>query len=188
MRHFWVTFILLLYPVSELLVGVSRRASKTDSSVQDQGSLRVIVVFISVSVIAGSMLKNVNSTRLPVSTEISDLLSIVLTVAGLSLRWVSIITLGRFFTVNVAVHRDQYVVKTGPYRFIRHPSYTGMLIAFLGLGIYFANWLSLLIILVPISIAILNRINKEEEVLLEGLGPAYQAYCSNTKRLIPWIY
>jgi protein-S-isoprenylcysteine O-methyltransferase Ste14 len=63
-----------------------------------------------------------------------------------------------------------------------------MLIAFLGLGIYFANWLSLLVILLPITWATLNRIEKEEEALLMGLRPAYKAYCDKTKRLIPWLY
>ena len=186
--HKFVSFILLLFPVSEFIIGVSRRASKKDSSVQDQGSLRVILVVIAISIIAGVGLKNVSTTRLSLPTEVTDGLSVILTVAGLSLRWVSIIILGRFFTVNVAVHRDQYVVKTGPYRFIRHPSYSGMLIAFLGLGIYCANWLSLFVIILPITLATQNRIQKEEAVLLAGLGSAYKAYCEETKRLIPWIY
>jgi protein-S-isoprenylcysteine O-methyltransferase Ste14 len=63
-----------------------------------------------------------------------------------------------------------------------------MLLAFLGLGIYFDNWLSLLVIFLPITLATLNRIKKEEEVLWVGLGPAYKAYCEETKRLIPWLY
>lgn len=61
--------------------------------------------------------------------------------AGLLLRWLSVFWLGKFFTVNVAIAADQLVVDTGPYRFIRHPSYTGALAAFLGFGICLGNWI-----------------------------------------------
>jgi protein-S-isoprenylcysteine O-methyltransferase len=186
--HKLVSFIVLLFPVTELVIGVSKRASQKDSSVQDQGSLRVLLAVIAVSVVAGFGLKNVHSMRLPMPSEFTDALSAILTVAGMTLRWVSIRTLGRFFTVNIAIRHDQYVVTSGPYRFIRHPSYSGLLSAFLGLGLYLANWLSLLVIIIPIAWATLNRIDKEEEALLAGLGPPYKAYCDKTKRLIPWLY
>jgi protein-S-isoprenylcysteine O-methyltransferase Ste14 len=73
----------------------------------------------------------------------------------------------------VATHPDQEVVTAGPYRLIRHPSYTGLLIAFLGVGIFLNNWLSLSFLLVPITVAVLYRIRKEEEVLLVSLGESY---------------
>ena len=186
--HKLVSFIVLLFPVSELVIGVSKRASKKDSSVQDHGSLRVLLVVIAMSIVAGFGFKNMHSTHLPMPSDFTDALSVILIIFGLALRWVSILTLGRFFTVNVAIHHDQYVVESGPYRFIRHPSYSGLLIAFLGLGIYLANWLSVLVIIIPITWATLNRINKEEDALLAGLGPAYKAYYDKTKRLIPWLY
>ncbi|MGD0586137.1 MAG: isoprenylcysteine carboxylmethyltransferase family protein [Oryzomonas sp.] len=179
---------LCLFPISEIVLGLLKRANSKESSVHDQGTLRVIWVVVSVSVVIASIVKNVPSTRLPIPVDLSNMLSITLTISGLALRWLSILTLGRYFTVNVAIHPDQHVVTSGPYRFIRHPSYTGMLIAFLGLGMYFANWLSLLFLLFPITVATLYRIKKEEEILLNVLGPPYQAYCMKTKRLIPWLY
>ena len=109
-------------------------------------------------------------------------------VAGLTLRWYAIVHLGRFFTVNVSIAADHRLIDTGPYRIVRHPSYTGALMAFLGLGLCMANWASLLSLLVPICLVFLRRIHVEEAVLLEALGDQYRDYMRRTKRLIPAIY
>jgi protein-S-isoprenylcysteine O-methyltransferase len=115
-------------------------------------------------------------------------LGIALFVAGLALRWYAIVHLGRFFTVNVSIAADHRLIDTGPYRIVRHPSYTGALMAFLGLGLCIANWASLLSLLVPICLAFLRRIHVEEAVLLQALGDQYRDYMRRTKRLIPAIY
>jgi protein-S-isoprenylcysteine O-methyltransferase len=80
------------------------------------------------------------------------------------------------------------VVDSGPYRLVRHPSYSGSLIAFLGLGICSENYLSLLVLLLPVTLAFLRRISIEEAALNEALGSDYKAYTARTRRLIPWIY
>jgi protein-S-isoprenylcysteine O-methyltransferase len=100
---------------------------------------------------------------------------------------VSVLTLGRLFTVNVAIHSDHPVVEKGPYRFVRHPSYSGLLLAFIGLGVFFANSLSILVLLVPIVLAVINRVVTEERALLSFLGPPYAAYCARTKRFVPRV-
>jgi protein-S-isoprenylcysteine O-methyltransferase len=104
------------------------------------------------------------------------------------LRWYSIFYLGRFFTVDVQVSADHQLIDSGPYRFIRHPSYTGILFEFLGFGLCLGNWLSVLIIIVPVGAAFLYRIRVEESALARGLGERYVTYCSRTKRLIPFVY
>ena len=124
---------------------------------------------------------------LPGSPGILRLLALVLLVGGLSVRWWAILALGRYFTVDVAVQARQPVIQTGIYRFIRHPSYAGLLLAFAGLGVYFANWPSLVLLLVPILAAVANRIAKEEAALLAALGAPYAAYCARSKRLIPGL-
>ena len=103
------------------------------------------------------------------------------------LRWTAVLSLGRLFTVDVAIHSDHTVVHSGLYRFMRHPSYTGLLIAFLGLGVFFRNWLSIFGLLVPITLAVMNRVRHEERALLRALGPEYADYCARTKRFIPWL-
>ncbi len=80
------------------------------------------------------------------------------------------------------------MIDSGPYRFIRHPSYTGDLLITLGFALIFTNWASLLIIFVPCCAAMLWRIHVEETVLLGALGEQYQNYRQRTKRLVPLIY
>lgn len=109
-------------------------------------------------------------------------------VFGLILRWYSIIHLGRFFTVNVAIAADHQLVETGPYRFIRHPSYTGALLAFIGFAMAMRNWASFLVIAIPIGVAVLYRIKVEERALIQAFGDRYLAYSRQTKSLIPFIY
>jgi protein-S-isoprenylcysteine O-methyltransferase Ste14 len=80
------------------------------------------------------------------------------------------------------------LIDSGPYRFIRHPSYTGSLVAVLGFALSFANWASLLTIFVPSCAVTLWRIHIEEEALIGALGEGYRGYMQRTKRLIPLIY
>jgi protein-S-isoprenylcysteine O-methyltransferase len=117
-----------------------------------------------------------------------EMSGICLSVLGLALRWHAIIYLGRFFTVNVAIVADQRVIDSGPYRFIRHPSYAGSLLVVLGLGLCIGNIASLLIMMVCSLAGCLRRIRVEEEALLEAFGGQYRAYLQRTRRLIPFFY
>jgi protein-S-isoprenylcysteine O-methyltransferase len=76
----------------------------------------------------------------------------------------------------------------GPYRFVRHPSYTGALMAFLGLALCLANWASLAVMLIPVLLVFLRRMHVEEDALLQALGNQYRDYMQRTKRLIPAVY
>ena len=112
----------------------------------------------------------------------------VILVAGLVLRGWSIMTLGEYFTGYVAVSADQPVVAAGPYRVLRHPSYTGLLLALAGLGLTAANWVSLAsVVILPLA-ALLWRIYAEERALLATLGDRYRGYAAQHKRLIPLVW
>jgi protein-S-isoprenylcysteine O-methyltransferase len=104
------------------------------------------------------------------------------------LRWYAIRVLGKFFTFDVAIAKGQTVVEAGPYRWIRHPSYTGSLIGFLGLGLTFTNWAALLVPMLCMIGAYAYRIPIEERALCKGLGQPYVDYMQRTWRLIPRIY
>lgn len=176
-----------IYGLSELGLLITRRSgSNTDS--RDRNSLALLwaVIFISLA-IGISVARLYPETTLPHRRTIY-LIGLLLFVGGIILRWYSIARLGRFFTVDVAVAREHRLVDSGPYHFIRHPSYTGALIAFLGFGLCLGNWLSLLIVMLPILGAFLWRIQIEESALLESLGDDYRAYINRTKRLIPFVY
>lgn len=176
-----------LFGISEILLGLFLRA-KSDAQSRDKGSLRMLWL-----VILGSLfLAFVATKKLPglgfAETGISYPLGVGLFFSGLLLRWISIIHLGRFFTVNVAIAKDHQLVDSGPYHYIRHPSYTGALLAFFGFGLCLSNLASLLLIMLPVSAAFLYRMRIEEAALSQALGDVYRDYCRRSKRLIPFIY
>jgi protein-S-isoprenylcysteine O-methyltransferase len=113
---------------------------------------------------------------------------VVLFAAGLIFRWWAIVTLGRFFTVDVTIEKDHELVEGGPFRFVRHPSYTGVLLAFVGFALTLRNWGAILVVLVPIFAAFVRRMNVEEEALQRALGGRHADYIKRTKRLVPGVY
>ena len=116
------------------------------------------------------------------------LFGMCLLVAGCALRWWSFAALGNRFTFSVRTTPDQPIATTGPYRLVRHPGYTGGLMAVSGIGVVYANWVGLASIAVPALLLILWRIRIEEAALAIAAGPAYTAYATNHKRLIPLIW
>jgi protein-S-isoprenylcysteine O-methyltransferase Ste14 len=112
----------------------------------------------------------------------------VIMVAGLVLRGWSFKALGEYFTHTVMVSSDQPVVTTGPYRVLRHPRYTGFLLACIGVGLASANGAGLAaMVLLPLAV-ILWRIHVEENALLTALDDRYRGYASHHKRLVPLIW
>jgi len=123
-----------------------------------------------------------------VNTNVLLYFGSALIVVGMIIRFIAIRTLGKFFTVNLALHGDHTLIKAGLYKYIRHPSYSGSLLSFLGFGLSLNNWLSLMIIIVPILITFINRINIEEKLLENQFGTEYSDYKKKTERLIPFLY
>jgi protein-S-isoprenylcysteine O-methyltransferase len=108
--------------------------------------------------------------------------------AGLVVRIWAIRELGRFFKFTVVVQPDHEVVQTGPYRLVRHPSYTGLMMAMLGLGLMLGNWISILAASLPAIAGFTIRLLSEERVLARELGEPYRAYMGRTKRLVPGVW
>jgi protein-S-isoprenylcysteine O-methyltransferase Ste14 len=108
--------------------------------------------------------------------------------AGLAVRAWSVVVLGRAFRTTVEVERGQEVVTRGPYRWVRHPSYSGVLLLAAGYGLAAGNWLSLLLTIVLPLVSVLLRITVEEQALVRMLGRPYERYRAATKRLVPGIW
>jgi protein-S-isoprenylcysteine O-methyltransferase Ste14 len=115
-------------------------------------------------------------------------LGVVLVVSGVTFRWYSIRVLGKYFSVQLGVQPGQTVMKEGPYRWIRHPSYTGSLVTLLGFGIAFTNWLCLISVPLIVLAGYSYRAHVEEQMLINKLRELYREYMRNTKRFIPFIY
>jgi protein-S-isoprenylcysteine O-methyltransferase Ste14 len=109
-------------------------------------------------------------------------------ILGAALRVWAVYTLGQYFTYVVHVSPDQKVVETGPYRWLRHPSYTGGALEGVGIGLSLRYGLAPAIVGGGMLASYLIRIAVEEKALADGIGEPYRAYMRRTKRLIPFVW
>lgn len=111
-----------------------------------------------------------------------------LIILGLLLRWYAVLRLKKLFTVQLTIQKNHQLIRKGLYKHIRHPSYLGMIIYFLGLGLLMHNYLSILVLLSLPFLAIYMRIKAEEALLLHHFKEEYREYQKHSARLIPFIY
>ena len=175
------------YVLSEAGLLWLKRSGKAAADA-DRGSLFLIWLVISVSMAAAFTCANALPQLTLAPVGIGRLAGLAGFLIGVVLRWCAILSLGRFFTVNVAIVSDHRLVEAGPYRWLRHPSYAGALLAFLGLGLCLDNWAALAVLMVPVSVVFWWRMRIEEAALFETFGERYRDYMRRTRRLIPFIY
>ena len=174
--------------VSEIVISRMKR-SDSSASRQDRNSLRFLWFMFMLGPMCAGFLTSVRSAMMPASIRPYAFWGgLALIFAGIALRWTAIATLKQYFTVDVAIARDHKVVDHGLYAFVRHPSYTGTLLSFIGLGFGFVNWLSLATCVVFAIVGLSYRIAVEERALIAALGDDYRAYAARTKRLVPGLF
>lgn len=179
--------LVAIYLFTEIFVLLFKRADKYADK-RDDGSLQLMVLVIWVSLGLGRLVAvTLPQARVAILQHMA-LAGVLLFFAGLVMRWVPIVHLGRFFTIQVAITSGHELVEGGLYRLVRHPSYAGLLLMFLGVGICSGNVLTLLVITVPIFLVIRHRIGIEEAALCDAFGDRYANYMRKTKRLIPLLY
>jgi protein-S-isoprenylcysteine O-methyltransferase Ste14 len=154
----------------------------------DRGTRGIVALSLGGSIFVGIMLRQwvpALDTPVPAAFAVAGLVVIW---AGLAVRVWAVVTLGRSFSTFVQADADQAVVTHGPYRWVRHPSYTGLLLIALGLGLGARNWLSVLICAVVPVLGLLPRIAVEESELTRVLGERYRDYQRTTRRLAPGLW
>jgi protein-S-isoprenylcysteine O-methyltransferase Ste14 len=115
-------------------------------------------------------------------------LGVAMSWAGLVLRWWAMVVLGRFYTRTLVTNAEQKVVRSGPYRLIRHPGYAGSLLTWIGAAAASANALLLAIVTLFLGVVYLRRIAAEETMLVQALGASYSAYREESWRLLPFVF
>ena len=186
-----LAFILITVSIfwvgSEIILARTKRSQSTDVRI-DRSSLRVLWVTIAIAVNSGIVLGFQRHGYFGNGSPVFPIVGLALVACGLIVRWIAIFSLKHQFTVNVSIIKDHRIIRKGIYRFVRHPAYAGSLLSFFGLGLFFANYFTLLIICIPICAAFLYRIHVEEKALIDNFGDEYVNYCASTKRLIPGIF
>ena len=185
----WIDLYWLWVAVEVYVVFTARlrRGGSSGVTTSDRGSMLVLWFVIGGSISVGFWIAAVYA---PASIHAGHWLrtvSLLLLTAGLLVRIIAIYTLGRSFTANVSIHATQTLHRSGLFQYVRHPSYTGMMLIFLALGLRMQNWLSLGIVVILPFAALLYRIHVEEAAL-SGAFEEYADYSRTTKRLIPGVY
>jgi protein-S-isoprenylcysteine O-methyltransferase Ste14 len=176
------------WPASEICLAILTRTRKSGGKLRDRGSMLILWGTIFASIFAAGWISSRTARTLLPGRAWLGWAILCLMVAGLIVRWTAILSLGKAFSVNVAIRDTQKLNSSGLYRFVRHPSYTGMMLMFLALGLAQNSWWACLCLLLPVTAALLYRIHVEEAALNEAFGEQYAAYSRQTKRLIPGIY
>jgi protein-S-isoprenylcysteine O-methyltransferase Ste14 len=176
-----------LYGLFEIYMSRRQQGRREISKSGDKGSIWLLIISIS----AGYWLSFfIASTKIGRVYHWNTFFAIgsVLALIGLIIRVTSILTLKQHFTYTVTQIEDHELIETGLYKNIRHPGYLGQLIIFFGIAVTLSNWLSVLLMCIPVLLGFLNRINVEEKFMVEQMGKKYIDYQKRTKRLIPSVY
>jgi protein-S-isoprenylcysteine O-methyltransferase Ste14 len=184
---YYLMFLSGLWLGFEITV-IGLKHSKSTDKKYDHSSLRIMWLAIALAIGGGITMGVEPGGRIAEDAAVLRVSGIVLIIFGILLRWAAIQSLKERFTVDVAITAGHRIVTYGIYGHIRHPAYAGSLLSFIGLGVYFANFYSLLIICLPILAAFLYRIKVEEAALRDTFGEEYVTYAHRTKRLIPGIF
>jgi protein-S-isoprenylcysteine O-methyltransferase Ste14 len=182
---FWVVFYVWIG--AELWLGARRRRLPPGATGHDSGSKWWLIGSVWAGVAIGFWIALLfPGTAIKTGRTAVFIVGLALMLAGMALRWYSVQVLGASFTVDVATRPGQQVVQAGPYRWVRHPSYTGGLLTVVGVLVCCCNVASLAALIVVIA-GYMYRISIEERALTRELGSAYSDYMRRTKRLIPFL-
>ena len=183
---FWVSYA--VWGTMELWL-IRRDARPVQGENRDRGSRYAFMVLLPAGLVgafvAPGILPQANITLSPRPTFYFAIACIW---AGVALRFWAISTLGRFFRTSVVLQTNHELIHSGPYRLLRHPSYTGVLITMAGIGLAIGNWLSVLVSAGCMFSAIAARIRVEESALAERFGVEFAAHKQRTWALLPLIW
>ncbi|RPH25290.1 MAG: isoprenylcysteine carboxylmethyltransferase family protein [Bacteroidales bacterium] len=179
---FWIVFIWVFIPEVRLI----RRTVRAPKSPQDASTINTIRYWGQLAFFSSFVVSFFPWLLLPWQFTFFVFGTCFLIVGGI-LRRVCFRTLGEYFTGAIIVKKDQTVIDKGPYRWVRHPSYTAGFIVDLGVGFALGSWISVLFLFAMPCFIYARRVRAEEKALLETIGEPYRVYMARTKRFIPFV-
>lgn len=177
-----------IWVLSEIGIFLLTRTRSGKGDIQDRGSLLLLWVTIFASLYLGPRYGDTHPANMFGGAQWIRYAGLACLIFGLAIRWTAVVSLGRSFSANVAIRAEQQLRTAGLYRFVRHPSYFGLLLIIVAIGVHTHNWIGFAIAVIPPFAALSYRIHVEERALRTAFGDAYDSYSSRTKRLIPGVY
>lgn len=183
---FWAINIWAFLPEQKVVQSGLEGAKRTGS--KDSSSTKVILGGTAAASLLAYPAAFVRAWSFPTSWQAPLFFAgVLLIVLGSLLRRYCWRVLGEYFTGDVKATSDQPVITSGPYRLVRHPSYTAGMMMFIGVGLALGNWVSLALLTVATVATYSYRVAIEEHALLETIGEPYRSYMKERKRFIPYI-
>lgn len=164
---------------------IAKAGARQATKRSDRGSGLFIFVSVFIAIFVADAFATAGVALLP---PWSFYLGLAMMIAGILTRLWAVSTLRSFFSYTVQIKEGHHVIEDGPYRFVRHPAYTGSLLTILGIGFALQSWGAVLVMALTFGITFGYRIRVEERVLASSLGEEYLSYSRRVKRLIPYLY
>lgn len=178
----WLALFIYWWFGAGRLKAVERRESRVQRASHSVPMLLAALLFIlpgrDLSVLAAAFMER---------TWTSYSIGVVLVVLGCSFAILARRRLGSNWSAAVTLKHDHSLVQSGPYRHIRHPIYTGLVLAFAGTALALGEWRGLLALLM-VCVSLVFKLRREERWMLEHFGTAYTDYRRGSWALLPWIY
>lgn len=177
----------IFYGLFEIFMSKRQKNKREISQTGDKWSVWVITISISFGYWLSFIIASTKIGRI-YYWDLLFAIGFIVILLGLIIRVKSILTLKQQFTYTVTKIENHELIESGLYKNIRHPGYLGQLIIFLGISITLSNWVSILLMIIPVSLGYIYRIRVEEKFMIAQMGQKYTDYQKRTKKLIPWIY
>ena len=155
---------------------------------QDRGTRLIVALAVYLGIAAALAIAKVPGLRVYANNWWTLGLGVAIVLAGALLRAWAILSLGRYFRREVTIEPGQRIVRRGPYRVLRHPSYAGIFLILAGFGLAFGSWVSAAIALLIVFVGMLPRIRVEERALAQAFGADYTDYANSTARVLPHVW
>jgi protein-S-isoprenylcysteine O-methyltransferase Ste14 len=155
---------------------------------QDRGTRLIVGFAVYLSIAAALAIARVPDLRVYANNWWTLGLGLAIVLVGAALRDWAILSLGRYFRREVTIEPGQRIVRRGPYRVVRHPSYTGIFLILGGFGLAFGSWVSAAVASLIVLVGMLPRIWVEERALARAFDADYTDYANSTARLLPHVW
>jgi len=182
--------VIFLAALCTILYATQPRVSLTESKKKkatDRNTMLLITIVSGIGQII-SIIEWAYFRQTKISLSYWTIAGGLLLLSGTIFRLYAIHTLGKYFTATVQIRHEHKIIATGPYRFLRHPSYTGAFIAMLGSALFLQSMSGILIFGIGMLYVYYLRINTEEQTLLQNFGESYTKYSRHTWRMFPWVW